>query len=447
MSWQVKSVWGLLLVVLTLLSCEAPKEIGLPPSALVNVKYTDTLTIRTSTVLLDSVRTSGAVQLLVGRAKDPVFGQIQANSFFEIRQPALPFQIKEGTVYEYDSATLSINFTYAYGDTLNNFKFDVHRLTDTLTSATYYNNSSTPYTAMPMVSGNIIPFLNLNNLSTVRLPDSFGKDIFSLNGTEDGKTFSGFTRKVKGLTIRNAASNTCILGINPNNIRVNIYFHEKDKTDPLTFYCPVTTRRFNQVQANRQGTNIATLQPLKAQSSKALRDITYIQESLGIATKIEIPYFANLMKDKTIAINRAEMTIIPETETAMGKFDLPAALIMAETDETNRVLRDKNDQEYLLQDDLYTFSGLQSPQTATYDLKFKNYNFVLTTHLQALVTGYKKTKGFLLMPINYPQWRSYVSTNGVPAHYGPFFHNQLQRMTLKPTAENLKLVVFYTETK
>jgi Domain of unknown function (DUF4270) len=447
MNWQAKSIVGFLLAIIILASCEAPKEIGLPPSALVNVKYTDTLTIRTSTVLLDSVRTSGAVQLLVGRAKDPVFGQIQANTYFEIRQPSLPFQIKEGTVYEYDSATLSINFTYAYGDTLSNFKFDVHRLTDTLTNNTYYNNNSAPFVATPMVSGNIIPFLNLNNLVTVRLPDSFGKDIFSLNGSEEGKTFSGFTRKVKGLTIRNAATNTCVLGTGPNNIRVNIYYHEKDKTDVLGFSCPVTTRRFNQVQANRQGTNLATLQPLKAQLPNALKNLTYIQEALGIVTKIEIPYFANLMKNNKIAINRAEMTLMPETETAVGKFDLPAALTMAETDESNRVLRDKNDQEYLLQDDLYTFSGLQSPQTAAYDLKFKNYNFVLTTHLQAMVTGYKKTKGFLLMPINYAQWRGYVSANGVPAHYAPFFHNQLQRMTLKPTAENLKLRIFYTETK
>ena len=120
---------------------------------------------------------------------------------------------------------------------------------------------------------------------------------------------------------------------------------------------------------------------------------------------------------------------------------LPDALTMAETDESNRVLRTKNDIELLFPDDDYTFSSFVFPQIVRYDSKFKNYNFTLTTYLQALTTGFKKNRAFLLMPMN-PSWPSQS-----PYPLNPFLNVTAGQMTLTPTKENAKLQLFYTVIK
>jgi Domain of unknown function (DUF4270) len=440
--WAKATALSLILLVSLLTACEAPKEIGLPPGALVNVKYTDTLTVRTSTMLLDSVRTSGAIQLLVGNYRDPVFGQIKANTYFEFTQPSLPFVIKEGTTYEYDSAAILVNFNFAYGDTLKPFTFSVHRLTDTLVNKTYYNNSTANFSSKPLAQKTVIPFLSNIYQHILKVPDDFGKEIFSLNGAEEGKTVSAFVRKIKGLTLQSDASNAAILGLSAGGISVRIYFHEKDKTEALVLGLPLSAKRFNNIQSNRQGTVLATLQPLKPQT---LKGGNYLQTALGIVTKIEIPYFQNLFKNNSIAINRAELTLTP-TLSGNENFRIPSALALTETDETNRILRTKAGQELLLADDGATFSGSIAPQIVGFNNQFKNYNFVLTTYLQALSTGYKNNKGLLLLPIDYNSWQGYISsTNTLPTNFTPYINSQIARMNFD--AKNLKLVVFYTETK
>ncbi len=433
-------------VALLFTACELPREIGLPTGNLVDVRYTDTLTIKTSTVLLDSIRTSATSQLLVGSYIDPIFGKISARAYAEFAPTSFVFGTDK--IYQYDSVGISMTYGHFYGDTLQPFQVNIHRLKDTLVTAkTYYNYDTAPYNPNVYAKLSFTPQSSTSNVLFTRLPDDFGRQMFSaLLGSGDPLNAASFVRLMKGFAFVSDASNRAMTGFPVANIRVILYLHENGTIGGGGLSFPLITRRFNHIEADRSGTALANLKPLKATPPKDLGGLTYIQDAVGIVTKIEIPYLSSLQKNGHIAINRAELSVTPEVNT--GYYPLPSAMVLTETDETNTVLRSKSDLELIVGTDGSTYSSIVSPQLVGYNYQYKNYNFVLTTYLQSIISGYKKTKGFLLMPLNNEAWAGYVSTNRVsPTKYWPYLNSKVTRLTIKPSPTNPKLVVFYTTTQ
>ena len=430
-----------------LIACEAPKEIGLPPEINAAIVYTDTITVKTSTVLLDSVRTSGALRLLAGNYQDPLFGRISARTFFDIGGP-LSF---EGKTYEYDSVAITMSYGYFYGDTLQPFEFGLHQLTDSLqANKTYYNISSTNFQAAPLATSRFTPSPFSTNSVRIRLPNTYGKAIFDAAAKGELVNAVDFRNKFKGFAIVPKATNAAVIGFVPASIVLQLYIHETGATIALaSAFSLLSSRRFNQVLANRQASPISALRPLQPVAAAQTGGVNYVQDALGVVTKIEFPTLARLLANtdkKRIAINRAELTIVPNLPVNGGQFlQIPTALAMIETDESNRILRTKNDVELFLPDDSQTYSSFVYPQVVPYDTKFRHYNFILTTYLQAISTGFKKSKGLLLTPINYLQWVALINSNtGIPARLTPYLGSEVNRLTITPTRENLKLQLFYT---
>ena len=129
---------GALLLGLMLLAAGCTKDIGSIGVGLPNAQTNtgayllDTLTIRASTVLRDSVVTSGSPYLLVGRYTDPVLGTLTARSILRLGVAGGNF--RPDPTYQYDSLTLVLKpDAYRYGDTTKTQAlFEVHRLTDPL---------------------------------------------------------------------------------------------------------------------------------------------------------------------------------------------------------------------------------------------------------------------------------------------------------------------------
>jgi len=439
-------------LVLALISCEAPKEIGLPPEVIADVKFVDTLTVRTSTVLLDSVRTSSTQRMLLGAYTDPVFGKVMAQPYMEFTSTLNLNLNSDGTtntnVYAYDSITVSMSYNYYYGDTLKPFQMAIHRMTDTLlTSKMYYNNNTMPYSSTPLASKTFYLTPRTSSLMTVKLPDSFGQEIFALNAKPEASTIAKFVQTVKGLTFVPASSNGTVIGFSPlsSGITLNLFYHNTADTIALvkTFFI---NKRFNHVEADRKGTALSKIQPLKPLASTETGGMTYIQDALGIVTKLEFPYLQELFKKQGIAINRAELMIYPTwPEGANTTYSLPIGLGLAETDNSNRFLRTVGDAELFVPLDATTFQSYILPQVVSYSTKFRYYNFVLTTYLQALAVGFKKNPALLLTPVsNAGDVQSYSNSGQALGKYYPLLNNKVDRMTITPTKDNIKLLLFYT---
>jgi hypothetical protein len=88
----------------------------------------DTFSVSLSTVILDTVITSGTGSLLIGNYRDEVFGKTTSHSYFQI---GIPGNVDVENDDIYDSLKLVIKYNgYSFGDTTKNQKILVHHLTE-----------------------------------------------------------------------------------------------------------------------------------------------------------------------------------------------------------------------------------------------------------------------------------------------------------------------------
>jgi len=99
----------------------------------------DTFTVRTSTVLLDSVSSSGTSKILVGSYTDPVLGKISSSSYFQIAPNPAYWLIDKNAVFDSVALLLTPN-QYYYGDTTVIQELIIQQLSQDLAGSTIDKN-------------------------------------------------------------------------------------------------------------------------------------------------------------------------------------------------------------------------------------------------------------------------------------------------------------------
>ena len=90
---------------------------------------TDTCTVRLSTILSDSLATSGDTVCQIGTIDDPVWGKIKAAFYAEYDVPTVSFS--ENADYRFDSITIRFYSSGNYlGDTLSPQRISLHSLSE-----------------------------------------------------------------------------------------------------------------------------------------------------------------------------------------------------------------------------------------------------------------------------------------------------------------------------
>ena len=86
----------------------------------IRVMRIDTLKVETYTMKFDSVITSEASRMLIGKYLDPVFGMVKSSSYVEI----LPSNYSIDSEAKYDSIAFFLKYDkYYYNDTLQQYSF------------------------------------------------------------------------------------------------------------------------------------------------------------------------------------------------------------------------------------------------------------------------------------------------------------------------------------
>ena len=440
---------GVVVLTTLLFSCDPPGNIGVTPLTPVETLFTDTLTVRMSTVLADSVRTSNPDIFLAGRYVDPLFGTITASSFIRM---SLGFQLDLGTTAVYDSLVLYTPYNYAYGDTLPSQTLSVHRIREVIDPLkNYYNTSTLPYDATPLATHTFQSRPLAGGTLRFRLPDDLGKELFALSGQTAGQTNAEFSKILGGIALIPGAKNTAVLGFPgvSNALSLRLWYHTTTDTTSKSFplqaivalQSGATTRAgFNRVTADRSGTPLAALKPLQPVSASSTGDRTYVQDALGIRTKIEIPYLKSLAKNGPIAINRAELSIKPDLSAVQPGISPPTYLTLLETNATNRVFYDAAGYTSIVLNDSKS-SGESDPPTVLYDSRYKNYTWRIATHLNAVLSESKTNGSFLVTPV----YTTALGQGGT--RYDSQFNNRVSRLVLSAKPEDTKLIVFYTQAK
>jgi hypothetical protein len=340
-----------------------------------NIRYIDSLTVRSYTVMMDSIRTSGLSDqsVLVGNYFDPEFGNITARSYFRV---GLPFQNSLPDNAVFDSIRLMLLYNgYSTGDTTATYTINVHELAKTMKpndDGYFYNINSIDSKPALFGSASLTPKPRSTDTAWIDLNNTFGNELFDLLMNKDDKVSDNqsFLNYFKGFMLDYDASNKAIIGFKfpegtevSGNPAMRLYFHyygyNKVSTHlDFTVQQPDYTLQFNQFTLSDPVRDFPSKQVSKLPAA-ATDNATYVLAGVGIVTRLEIPYLKNLLElHDNIKIMDAELQLEPVRNT-YKTFPLPQKLSLYTSDNSSRFgnsIVDKygNDQiGYLQIDELY----------------------------------------------------------------------------------------------
>jgi len=321
----------------------------------------DTFTVRSYTVILDSVPTSGLSNpaAVIGKYDDVEFGTVTASSFFRVVQPEKKYKIPNDAVF--DSVTLFLIYdgNYYYGDTLAPFTINVHRLSENLKphdDGYFYNHDS--IAAYPEIFGKATfkPTPNSKDTVWIRLDQTFGTELYEFMDADDQVVTDdqSFLSFLKGFMLRYDESNKAIIGFtlpvqSSGTIfpAMRVHFHYFDETTKKSYYDFKVQPRENitadsryQLLFNRFVLRNPLISLPSSQQEKLPVALTgnrsFVQAGIGIVTRFEIPYLKNLyFIDDDIRILDAKLIIEPFRRTYDEK-SLPENISLYTTDNLNR---------------------------------------------------------------------------------------------------------------
>jgi hypothetical protein len=343
-----------------------------------NIRYIDTLTVLSYTVMMDSIQTSNLAYpaIVVGKYSDPEFGDIAARSFFRVVLPNSSWSLPNDAVYDSIQLFLLYNGYYT-GDTTATYTIKVHQLMEALRpneDGYFYNTSTVSYSSDNVDSLSFVPRPNSNDTVWINLNDSFGNELFGLLREKDYRVQSteNFLTYLKGFALNYGGSNKAIIGFKyptlndePKYPAMRLYYHHHQYETVHKHLDFIVQRSDYNLQFNQFAfcgqpvVNFPQEQKLKLPANAANNYRSYILAGVGIITRLEIPYLKNLLDfNDNIRIMAAELQLEPVKNT-YKTFRLPQELSLYTSDSQNRftsAIKDKNGNvqtAYLYKDQIY----------------------------------------------------------------------------------------------
>lgn len=305
------------------------KEIMKPSSRLVVI---DSFSVDMSTVIFDSIQTSGKEILLAGIYDDSRLGKIVTKSFFQL---GFPKRYSIDNQEYFDSVSLIITYNgYSCGDTSLMQKLTVRKLSEKLIlkdQSYFYNNSSFDYEPISLGEINFYPRPNSKEKLSIALDPSFGQEMFDyLNEAQDDEFKDDeFNNFLRGLVIvPDDAIGNSILGytVGDTSLCIKVYTHtiEAERvTKEIVFPVTNTKLQFNQITCDWNNNIVFNNHQQKyAIPASETDNITFINAGLGMYTKMTFPTLASLVELENGALIRAKLYFKPAFGTRM---DLPDA--------------------------------------------------------------------------------------------------------------------------
>lgn len=400
-----------------LYSCKNESDvIGLdvqPLNDIIGADFTDTTTLITKTLRVDSLRTDENLFLggeaILGTYNDPVFGKTAASLYTQVRLKTLNPSFGTGVIV--DSVVLSLVYNPSakhYGKTQRApQRVNVYQITeDMATSNAYYSHHkldtsnidlANNYTFSPKPKDSVYVF-GKGYKPQLRIPldANFGNTLITeaTSNPSSYATVEAFQTYMKGLYITTQNS---VLNTGDGNIfnflcaddlsKLTIYYHN-DGGDSLTFdYALGSVARFSHLTHDYTPTSInSNLAAQLGTTPPAQNDVVFVQPMAGLKTKIEMPYLKNLLNQGKIAINKAELVLKIDTNPIyeLDTFAVPDRLVLLgiNDDGTMYALPDANE------GDSYLGGG--------YNATTKEYKFNIARYVQQVMLGQKNNNGLYL---------------------------------------------------
>jgi hypothetical protein len=338
-----------LIFLLMILSCTKEQNITMgtgfisKESGIIRI---DTFRLNFSSMLFDSLPSSGEGTALCGGYSDPVFGKLSLKSYMPFTYPE-SYIVGETAVYDSTFLILSYN-KYFYGDTSLPFKVEVFRLTEDIDPGDndyLYNNQAFEYDPEPIGEFGFEPHPSGNDSIAVRLNDLTGKVFFEdlRHRTKYGSGEEDITDYFKGIMLNSEYENPgTVLGfsVTAKTPKIRIYYHitgENTSREEVEFPVSDVDLQYNQVITDRSGTCLEKLSiqknDLPADSSEGF---AFMQCGKGIMVKIAFPSMDQLLLMENEGVFLSAFLDIKPVNAAYRNKVLPDSLELYYTDSNNR---------------------------------------------------------------------------------------------------------------
>lgn len=392
--------------IATLLFASCKKEMtnigdGLEEGSL-DLQVTDTFSLITYSEEVDSLETDETAVNMLGSYIDPVFGKVDCGIVTQIRLSSITPNFGTAANVVVDSVVLSLAYSsikyYSYLDPIT---VEVYEITEDLNRAdsNYYASKIIGTTGVNMVESGFVndgyykpdvvssQYLADDTLGAhlrIRLDPSFGDDMVAADAANLLDTDAGFVDffkglyiKVDGSTLSSGQGTILYFALESSLSNVTMYFHDNVTlvANEFTFNINSSCARYNDIKYDRTGTDVeATLLDPTLGSEKF-----YLQGSL-IRAAIQVPHLMDLNYDSLgnwdpKIINKAEL-ILPIQDFTSDGFDPSTSLFIAK-------IVDANLSSFTLDYGVGTL-GLQ---TVNYDQSKKEFRFLITREINAILTG------------------------------------------------------------
>jgi hypothetical protein len=239
----------LIAIAILLLSCnDEPSEIGtLFKSGDVSygIAYVDTVSVKASTVLLDSLPTSWTGTLLTGKYQDSKLGTIQSTAYLQLG-PSSSWNPDEEALFDSVVLVLPYNGVY-YGDTTVTSTLSVHRVTQDFEvhslplywidegNYSYFNSTSGLFNTSAFEYSSSLgaksfkPRPNSSDSLQIRLTDNLGSSWLTEAKRETNyfSSYSEFQKYFQGIVIRETSTTSgSVFGFDASGAKIRIYYRE-----------------------------------------------------------------------------------------------------------------------------------------------------------------------------------------------------------------------------
>jgi hypothetical protein len=325
--------------------------------SVINMTTIDTLTIRTSTMMFDSLVTGDATRLLVGYHEDADLGKVSSSAYFQIGTEGL-FELDKLTSTFTRAELRLVHDGYSYYDTTTSISFSVHQLKQQIEikSDNLYNTTTFKYDPTPLGSISYRPKPNQKDTVYIPLTAAFGQEMVRLAQTSATQVSStdAFLDYFDGLVLIPAKANGPIVGFSVNP-EIRIYYINDAVTPSVESFLTLSFQdamlKYNRIVSDRSSTPLNALRSGSNVGSDDTGRKGYLQGGVGLGLRLEIPYLRSiLIENDGLTVLSARLEISPSRDNKTGNAALPTPLLMQRVNYKNQLVSSYSEQGTLVED-------------------------------------------------------------------------------------------------
>lgn len=404
---KIRIYGALVLGLIIFNSCEEKGDFGLGSDDVAPIQFdSENISLNTSIVWLDSIRSHNLGRMFVGGHSGSEFGDLSATGFISVdlnesRHPTLTGDAV------FDSARINFSVNLLYDTSANNRQLNIraYEIAEEFKD-TVYITSSTLQQSNTLLASRDIQIEKFDSIYVMEVDQAWANQIFEgiRNGDATFDTQEAFDDFFPGFALKHEGASQNVFGISTGaNFEMILYYSvplddgSGDLSNRTINMTSTGRTSFHNLTVDRSATDFSVVQETNIVYDAVPRLI--VQAGAGIVTRLDLSDLERFTNENEgVIINLAEITIGPISDLPEGILP-PPSLFLFLTDERNTTIRDGTVFRSI-QEDGANVLGRNTPLRLNYDSESRTYSGSMTTFAQAYFSDIFRRNEFFLYPSN-----------------------------------------------